>query len=198
MRKTATAQLEQIQRQLAALPVGARGAARTRGAEDIAAEEARIAETAKAEQARLLEQTRREIAMRLRDRPARADRACGTARRSGGRVSASRARSRPTISCALLDRYATQLGEAPDTARRRDDARVAAARYARALFDVALKERRTSSGSSASSRRSPARARTRHAPAGAVEPRDPAVAEARRRRAALAQRRSSPPWRGCC
>ena len=65
MRKTATAQLDQIQRQLAALPAELE-ALKVRGAEDIAAEEARIAETAKAEQARLLDQTRREIAMRLR------------------------------------------------------------------------------------------------------------------------------------
>ncbi len=65
MRKTATAQLEQIHRQLAALPAELE-ALKARGAEDIAAEEARIAETAKAEQARLLDQTRREIAMRLR------------------------------------------------------------------------------------------------------------------------------------
>jgi F-type H+-transporting ATPase subunit b len=65
MRRAAAAQLEQIQRQLASLPAELE-ALRTRGAEDIAAEEARIAETAKAERARLLDQTRREIAMRLR------------------------------------------------------------------------------------------------------------------------------------
>ena len=65
MRRTAAAQLEQIQRQLAALPAELE-ALRVRGTEDIAAEKGRIAETAKAERARLLDQTRREIAMRLR------------------------------------------------------------------------------------------------------------------------------------
>jgi F-type H+-transporting ATPase subunit b len=65
MRRTATAQLEEIQRKLAALPAELE-ALRTRGAEDIAAEQARIGETAKAERERLLEQTRREIQMRLR------------------------------------------------------------------------------------------------------------------------------------
>jgi F-type H+-transporting ATPase subunit b len=65
MRRTATAQLEQIQRQLASLPAEI-SALKARGAEDIAAEEARIAETAKGERERLVEQTRREIAMRLR------------------------------------------------------------------------------------------------------------------------------------
>ena len=65
MRRTATAQLEEIQRQLASLPAEL-DALRKRGAEDTAAEETRIAETAKAERARLLEQTRREIDMRLR------------------------------------------------------------------------------------------------------------------------------------
>jgi F0F1-type ATP synthase membrane subunit b/b' len=39
---------------------------KTRGAEDIAAEQARIAQQAKAERERLLDQTRREIQMRLR------------------------------------------------------------------------------------------------------------------------------------
>jgi F-type H+-transporting ATPase subunit b len=65
MRKTATAQLEEIQRRLASLPAELE-ALKKRGAEDTAAEKVRIAETAKAERARLLEQTRREIDMRLR------------------------------------------------------------------------------------------------------------------------------------
>ena len=65
MRRTAAAQLEQIQQQLASLPAELE-ALRTRGAEDTAAEEVRIAETAKTERARLLDQTRREIQMRLR------------------------------------------------------------------------------------------------------------------------------------
>ena len=65
MRRSATAQLEQIKQQLASLPAELE-ALKTRGAEDIAAEEQRIAEAAKTERARLLEQTRREIDMRLR------------------------------------------------------------------------------------------------------------------------------------
>jgi F-type H+-transporting ATPase subunit b len=65
MRRTATAQLEQIKQQLASLPAELE-TLKTRGAEDIAAEEQRIAEAAKAERTRLLEQTRREIDMRLR------------------------------------------------------------------------------------------------------------------------------------
>lgn len=65
MRRTATAQLEEIQRRLASLPAEL-DALKKRGAEDTAAEEARVAEVAKAEKARLLEQTRREIDMRLR------------------------------------------------------------------------------------------------------------------------------------
>jgi F-type H+-transporting ATPase subunit b len=65
MRRAATQQLEEIQRRMAGLPAELE-TLRTRGAEDIAAEKARIAETAKVERERLLEQTRREIQMRLR------------------------------------------------------------------------------------------------------------------------------------
>jgi F-type H+-transporting ATPase subunit b len=64
-RRLATKRLEDIQRQLASLPSELE-TLKTRGAEDIAAEEARIAQTAETERGRLLEQTRREIAMRLR------------------------------------------------------------------------------------------------------------------------------------
>lgn len=65
MRQAATARLEEIQRKLASLPAELE-ALKTRGAEDIAAEQARIAQTAETERGRLLDQTRREIAMRLR------------------------------------------------------------------------------------------------------------------------------------
>jgi F-type H+-transporting ATPase subunit b len=65
MRRTATAQLDEIQRRLASLPAEL-DALKKRGAEDTAAEETRVAQIAKAEKARLLEQTRREIDMRLR------------------------------------------------------------------------------------------------------------------------------------
>ena len=111
MRKTATAQLDQIQRQLASLPSELE-TLKTRGAEDIAAEEARIAETAKAERARLLDQTRREIAMRLRiARRELTEHAAQLA------VQVASQRIARTITAEdqmrLLDRYAAQLGEAP-------------------------------------------------------------------------------------
>lgn len=65
MRKTATEQLEEIERRMKALP-GEIDALKARGTEEIMAEEARIAETAEAERRRLLEQTRREINLQLR------------------------------------------------------------------------------------------------------------------------------------
>ena len=65
MRRAAAHQLEQIQRQMAALPSELESL-KARGTEDIAAEQQRIGEAAKAERERLLEQTRREIQMRLR------------------------------------------------------------------------------------------------------------------------------------
>ena len=109
-RKSATAQLEEIQRRLAALPAELQ-ALKTRGAEDIASEEARIAETAKAERARLIEQTRREIDMRLR-----------VARRElvehAAQLAVQVAQERisrtitPDDQMRLVDRYATQLREA--------------------------------------------------------------------------------------
>ena len=115
-------------------------ALKTRGAEDIAAEEARIAETAKAERARLLDQTRREIAMRLRiARRELTEHAAQLA------VQVAEQRIARTITpddqMRLLDRYAAQLGEAPGRQGGAMTSRVAAARYARALFDVVLKER---------------------------------------------------------
>ena len=65
VKAAAAAQLEEIDRKLKALP-GEIEALRTRGAEEIAAEEQRIAALAVAERDRLLEQTRREIALQLR------------------------------------------------------------------------------------------------------------------------------------
>jgi F0F1-type ATP synthase membrane subunit b/b' len=61
----AEAQLAELDRKLQALP-GEIEALRQRGAEEIAAEEARIAALAAAERERLLEQTRREIDLQLR------------------------------------------------------------------------------------------------------------------------------------
>lgn len=65
LRATAAAQLDTIEKKLEALP-GELEALRTRGAEDIRAEEARIAAQAAADRDRLLEQTRREIDLQVR------------------------------------------------------------------------------------------------------------------------------------
>lgn len=109
MRRTATAQLEEIQRKLAALPAELE-ALRTRGAEDIAAEQARIGETAKAERERLLEQTRREIQMRLR--VARRELTEHAAQLA---VQVAEQRIKRNITSEdqlrLLDRYASQVAE---------------------------------------------------------------------------------------
>ena len=64
LRATATAQLAEIERKLQSLP-GELAALKTQGAEDVAAEQARIARAAAAERDRLIQQTRREIDMRL-------------------------------------------------------------------------------------------------------------------------------------
>jgi len=64
LNKTATAQLADVDRKLQALP-GELDALKTRGAEEIVAEEERIASAAAADRARLLTQTRREIEVRL-------------------------------------------------------------------------------------------------------------------------------------
>ena len=61
---TATQQLADIDRKMKALP-GELEALKTRGAEEIVAEEERIASAAAADRARLLTQTRREIEVRL-------------------------------------------------------------------------------------------------------------------------------------
>lgn len=65
MSKAATAQLSELDRKMASLPAEL-DALRTRGQEEIAAEEARIAQAAAADRDRLLEQTRREIEIQLR------------------------------------------------------------------------------------------------------------------------------------
>jgi F-type H+-transporting ATPase subunit b len=65
VKAAAAAQLAEIDRKLQALP-GEIDALRTRGAEEIAAEEQRIASVAASERERLLEQTRREIELQLR------------------------------------------------------------------------------------------------------------------------------------
>ena len=65
IKATATAQLASIEQKLQALP-GELSKLRTRGAEEIAAEERRIAAAATAERDRLLEQARREIDLQVR------------------------------------------------------------------------------------------------------------------------------------
>ena len=64
LNKTATAQLADVERKLQALP-GELDALKSRGAEEIVAEEERIASAAAADRARLLTQTKREIEVRL-------------------------------------------------------------------------------------------------------------------------------------
>lgn len=65
MKQTAKAQLAALDQKMAALP-GELQALKTRGQEEIAAEEARIQQAAAADRERLLEQTRREIDLQLR------------------------------------------------------------------------------------------------------------------------------------
>ena len=110
MRRTAAAQLEEIQKRLGELPAEL-AALKSRGEEDVRAEKIRIAETARIERERLLDQTRREIAMRLR-----------IARRQlteyAAELAVSVAHDRiertitPDDQLRLVDRYTTQLREA--------------------------------------------------------------------------------------
>jgi F-type H+-transporting ATPase subunit b len=65
LRNTAAAQLAAIEQKLQALPAEL-NTLRTRGAEDIKAEEQRIAAAAAADRERMLDQTRREIDLQLR------------------------------------------------------------------------------------------------------------------------------------
>ena len=65
LRKEAAAQLAAVEAKMQALP-GEIDALKRRGAEEIAAEEARIAGLAEAERQRLIEQAKREIEMQLR------------------------------------------------------------------------------------------------------------------------------------
>lgn len=110
MRRTATAQLEEIQKRLSELPAEL-ATLKGRGEEDVRAEKVRIAETARTERDRLLEQTRREIAMRLRiARRELTEHAAQLA------VQVAHDRIQRTITpedqLRLVDRYTTQLREA--------------------------------------------------------------------------------------
>ncbi|HSL22616.1 MAG TPA: ATP synthase F0 subunit B [Vicinamibacterales bacterium] len=110
MRRTAELQLAEVDRRMQALP-GELDALRTRGAEEIAAEEQRIRSAADAERARLLEQMRRDVELQVR-----------IARRAlmeeAAALATSVARERITSvmtqddQLRLIDRYATQLGGA--------------------------------------------------------------------------------------
>jgi F-type H+-transporting ATPase subunit b len=110
MRRTATAQLEEIQKRLGELPAEL-ATLKSRGEEDVRAEKIRIAETGRIERERLLDQTRREIAMRLR-----------IARRElteyGAELAVQVAQDRlqrtitPDDQLRLVDRYTAQLREA--------------------------------------------------------------------------------------
>jgi len=109
-RRTATAQLAEIQQKLSGLPAEL-AALTARGEEDVRAEKLRIAETAKLERERLLDQTRREVEMRLRmARRELTEYAAGLA------VSVAQERIRKTITpddqLRLVDRYTTHLKEA--------------------------------------------------------------------------------------
>jgi F-type H+-transporting ATPase subunit b len=110
MRRTATAQLDEIQQKLNALPAEL-AALKTRGEEDVRAEEQRIAAAARVERERLLDQTRRDIEMRLR--MARRELTEYAAELA---VSVAQERIRRTITpddqLRLVDRYTSQLKEA--------------------------------------------------------------------------------------
>ena len=110
MRKTATAQLDEIHQKLAALPAEL-AALKTRGEEDVVAEKVRIAQAAAAERERLIDQTRREIDMRLRM-------ATRDLTEYAAALAVSIAQDRiarsitPEDQLRLVDRYSSQLQEA--------------------------------------------------------------------------------------
>jgi len=110
MRKAATEQLAEIDRKLKTLPAEL-DALKQQGAQDVAAEQARIAQAAAADRERLLEQTRREIDMRLR--VARRELTAHAAQLA---VNVAEARIRRSITTddqlRLVDRYTAQLREA--------------------------------------------------------------------------------------
>lgn len=110
MRAVAAAQLADIDKKMQALPDELE-ALKTRGAEDVKAEQARIAQAAAAERERLIAQTHREIDARLRmARRELTEHAAALA------VKVAEERIKRTITpedqLRLVDRYATQLREA--------------------------------------------------------------------------------------
>jgi F-type H+-transporting ATPase subunit b len=110
-REAATRQLAEIEARLGALPAELE-TLKARGAEEIAAERARIERAAEAERQRLLEHTRREIEMRLR--VARRDLVAHAADLAVQIASTRIRRSiTPDDQARLIDRYAAQLGGRP-------------------------------------------------------------------------------------
>jgi len=111
MRATAAAQAAAIERKMAALP-GELDALRKAGAEEVAAEEARIRTAAEAERARLLEQARREIDSQLK--LAERDLVAHTADLA---VAVAATRVKATITAVdqarLVDQYLGRLAAAP-------------------------------------------------------------------------------------
>jgi len=110
-RETATRQLAEIDEKLKALP-GEIERLKARGAEDLAAERARIEAAAEAERQRLLDHTRREIDMRVQVvRRELVEHAADLA------VQVASTRIKQTITpddqARLVDRYASQLAGGP-------------------------------------------------------------------------------------
>jgi F-type H+-transporting ATPase subunit b len=106
-RRQATEQLAHIEEKVRSLP-GELEALKTRGAEDLRAEQARIAQAVAAERQRLLDHTRREIEMRLR--MARRE-LVQYAAELAVRVAEHRVKTAitPEDHLRLMDRYTTQL-----------------------------------------------------------------------------------------
>ena len=121
LRESASQQLQEIERRMQALP-GELQALKKRGAEEVAAEEARIHQLADVERKRLLAQTKREIDLQVR--AAQRDLLTLTAdlavKLAGDRIKASLS---PDDQMRLVDRYLTQMhdpaGPAADAGDRR-------------------------------------------------------------------------------
>jgi F-type H+-transporting ATPase subunit b len=116
MRASASAQLAAVEQKMAALP-GELEALRKSGAEEVAAEEARIRQIAEAERARLQEQARREIGSQLKLAERRL-----VARTADLAVAVAAKRVKSTITAEdqarLVDQYLGRLASAPPADRR--------------------------------------------------------------------------------
>jgi F-type H+-transporting ATPase subunit b len=116
MRTAAAAQAAAIEQKMAALP-GELDALRRQGADEVAAEEARIRQAAEAERARLLEQARREIDAQLK----LAERQL-VARTADLAVAIASKRVKSTITAddqaRLVDQYLGRLASAPAAGRQ--------------------------------------------------------------------------------